>query len=839
MRRNLILLIALFALCGMTKTHASQEVVRNFQWEQAADYIASAVINPAEIIFPRDGKLRFDDSLTRPVSLPFITEEFDHGIFTCTFDLPDSLPNANDWFLYSGGMSCLADISIDGHSLGRFTNNLMPAKIHIPEAIITSGKKLKVTIQLRQVKSVSDGFPVLPLVFSEKSYLGIIRPLFLVRHKTESVILTETATIPKNQNYEGRISFRLSLPRPEKEYGVNLKILGSDGKTLFKKAWIVSGETRQISAKVLLNEEQLWSPEHPVFARVQVTVLSGRKTIALLKQKTAFRKLSLQNGKLYLNTTPLQVRGIVLHLNPQRYVGQNRQQILRRDLAEIKSSGFNAIRTLHYFPDEFLLHQADSLGLLVFAELPIWRYPATFFLEDILLENTKTAVKEAVKIGRKHPSLAALGLGQELPIYQGSVQKFMLILRQLLGVNNEFLTYLSPIPGHPLSVDRLCDFYIWDTYHSLSTDLIKHAEHLTEMKLAGRLGLTADPALYRPNLSGTDFKRLKYLQKEWNTIRDLSKAQGGFFESWQDWKMNLPIHLTVFSPEPEIMPTGLLIYDHVPRPLKENFHSVFTQDGNAILTGNKSNKKRSNFFSITLFLSTIFFFFIYRKQPRMRENVRRAIRHSYGFFVDLRERRIIPLINSFWVGSFSAIIFAVYNGSFLYYYNRSFLLQEIAGLFLKPMNFYESFLRLNTNPFYITGLLFLLFLIFPVFLSITLQIIGMLSGRKIRFRQVIAIGWWSGIPTLFMLPFAFVLYPLLGKYLSISFFFLVLAFFLLWAYFRIVNGIRVLFIVPFSKVFLLTLLSCFVPLLILFAVFNPMSGWTDYLRLILNSVALF
>jgi len=532
------------------------------------------------------------------------------------------------------------------------------------------------------------------------------------------------------------------------------------------------------------------------------------------------------------------IRGINYHLNPQRWLNKNIDDLLRDDLSFIKSSGFNAVRLPHYIPSERFLQITDSLGLLVFAELPVWRYPESFFMEDAFLENAKSTLQRMQLYLGVHPSLTAVGLGQQIALSSGAAQKFMFILRQLVQNNMDILTYISPIPEGALPLDKVSDFYMLDIYKPLNKAYSEHPAFFTQMTLYGKLGFFTKPHYYDWQNPSLPLIRQKLWAREWQKVNEIASLKGGFFESFQDWQMNRPVDFTLNSPNPTILPSGLYAFNHIPRPGASAYAHIWESSSAQNITPAKHTKK-TNFFAIILFFSAVVFFVFYRSRPRMRDNFNRALRHPYGFYVDLRERRIIPMFNSFLVGSFAALIMAVHLSSLLYFFRYSLQMQEAAAFILRSFDLFEEFLRLNANPYKITLFLFLILLFFPFMFSFTIKIIGAISHNRIRFRQIMAIALWSGLPLLFMLPFSFVNYHALFTLPSANLSVYVFLFFVIWAHVRIVNGIRVLFITRLGKVFSYMLLSYIIPLLILLAVLKPVVNGLDYLQLILHAGSLF
>jgi len=831
LRRYLLLLLMAAPLLSLAQ---DKPLLSTFNWRRALDYLPGSERHNAQIFVPQKTSVTLDGKKKYAVTLPFIIEHAARIELQAVFSLPDSIP-AGHFYFYSSGMSQTAAITVNNYALGIQLNDLTPAKIPIPREVLHPGEENIVTLRLKNPKELNEGFPRLPFLFTEKDFCGILRPFFLINQQPSIITrFTVVAQAEKNQ-----FRFNLNLPGAENDFFIEVRISEpQSGKVLYKRLRRVPPGHRQLTDQFKVPAAYFWNADNPVLLQARVVITQNKRVLEEQTFSFGLRSLTARRNRLLLNGQATAIKGINYHLNPQRWQNKTLEDLLRTDLTFIKNNGFNAVRLPHYVPGERFLQLSDSLGLLVFAELPVWRYPEAFFMEDAFLENAKSTLQRMQLYLGRHPSLVAVGLGQQIAMSSGPAQKFMFILRQLADNNMDILTYISPIPEGGLPVDKVSDFYMLDVYKALNKTYFENPAFFTQMSLYGKLGFFTNPDYYDWQNPSLPLIRQKLWSREWHTVQEIPSLQGGFFESFQDWQMNRPVDFTLNLPHPDILPTGIYTFAHIPHPGASAYGQIWEASFPQNLTP-QAHTKKSNFFAILLFFSAVIFFVFYRSRPRMRDNFNRALRHPYGFYVDLRERRIIPMFNSFLVGGFAALIMAVHLSSLLYFFRQSLQMQEAAAFILRPLNVFEEFLRLNANPFKMTLFLFLILLIFPFLFSLVIKIIGVFSRNKIRFRQIMAIALWAGLPLIFMLPFTFVNYHVLFSLPSASWSLYVFLFFIIWTHFRIINGIRVLFITRLSKVFSYMLLSYIIPLLILLALLKPVVNGLDYLQLILHAGALF
>lgn len=830
----IIILFLWFHICG-----ANDGSVYFYEWGNIPSLQESK--QAASNIRLENWKIQKSEGQWEDISVPFFYTDVQSIHLKCTFSLAE-VKETGKARLISYGIRGISKIFLNGKLLHYQCNDYAPFKVELLENLLNKDKENEIEFYLQIPKTSDKGFPAYVHLFAEQNYLGITRPLFISFEKTWDIHSLQARVKSISKKVTMAYSYQINLPFKNEDRFKRLRIeetfSNKEGKVLYKKIKGTNYERLNMSGEVNLPVKYLWSPDCPeqIFLNIKI-----KKGLYYLLHKTIpirIRKLEVKKGKIQLNDQPVLIKGINYYENLPSMVNRNYYNTLLSDFSAIKNMGFNAIRLPRYLPDETMVHIADSLGLLFFAELPIWRYPLHLYLSDNLLENSKTTIQNIGLFFNNHPSLAAIGLGQEIPLHLAPVQKFMLILKGFVDSNLNALAYVSPIPGKPSSPEKITDFYMLDTYHSLYTFLELNKSETFPYTLAGKAAITENSNVFEWDKDPSIMERQVFLRREIKTILTHPKLQGGFVESFNDWKAAFATHLTINNSDKTIMPSGLYTFDHQPKHWIKNTGDVWDLGDTGTIKDPESNKK-TNFFSILVFFFSIVFFAIYRKRPRMRENLKRALKHPYGFFVDMRERRIVPLFNSFMINAYISIIVAAIVGSFVYYYSGSFGMQEILSIFFIPLGIYNNYLSLSLSPFSITMIFFILFLIYPVIIGFILKVISIFSTEKIRFRQGLAIGSWSGVPFMFLLPVSLISYNLYYYQQIKTYIIYLFIFFLLWTHLRILNGIRVLFITKYVKVLIIMVLSYIVPLIIFWAVFKPEPYWYEYLNLLFNAGNLF
>src|SRR6187399_2483281 len=117
--------------------------------------------------------------------------------------------------------------------------------------------------------------------------------------------------------------------------------------------------------------ELLWSPEQPTLIEAEIRLLCGDEVLDEVRSYTALRSITVQREKIMLNGRPYSMR-LVLDQGywPDTFMTAPSERALREDVVLARSMGFNGVRKHQKLEDPRYLFWADTLGLLVWGEMP-------------------------------------------------------------------------------------------------------------------------------------------------------------------------------------------------------------------------------------------------------------------------------------------------------------------------------------------------------------------------------------------------------------------------------------------------------------------------------------
>ncbi len=771
-----------------------------------------------------------------PVVPPVLFTDRDVVTLRCRFQL-DSVQTASPIYFESNGFGCITRILLNDKLIHNQVNNSAPFSFELPRHYLNKEGDNTFLFILESASSIAEGFTDFARVEREKDYVGITQPLWLRTNAEKWIDNLHYRVSEKNGVFTLHYSYDVRI-RPDEKDEIRLeeRFLDSDEKVFFRRSFGYVPGSNPVSNSVTVSEERLWSPETPVQLSAMIFHLNPKnQAVRQSRIRFGIRALRTEERTIFLNGKPLFVKGVTYYENMYRSREKDYSELLLNDLVHIKEMGFNAVRFPHYLPGPTAVGIADSLGLLLFGELPVWRYPAALFKSDRLLEFSKTTIRNLSRHYTTSPSLVALSIGQQIPLHKAQAQKFMLILKNYAVSNLDLLTYLSPVPGRALPAERAADFYVYESRKPIPADRPLNPPFTLAGSISMMRALSTEPA--DKNERALQFQN--HLKYNLHNLYQVSRASGGFIDAYADYSTNQISHINYHNLTDPVAPIG--IFDQEGQPKfwsKDLLGNLWTREHFSLLPEAETGKE-SNLFSIIVFFTTILFFIYYKQNRRFRENMKRALRHPYGFFVDMRERRIIPLFSSIIAGTYYSVILSTFLASFLVYFNDSLYIEEFASALFLESSLYRYFLIITQS--YLNAFLFgfLVFFMFPLFLSIFLKFFSWFARVHIRFRQGLAIGFWSGAPFIFMAPFSLIAFHILGDETFRMYLTLIFLIFILWAHIRMINGIRVLFTTRSRKVLIILLLSYCIPLIIFWAILKPGPYWYDYLRYLLESNGLY
>jgi len=305
--------------------------------------------------------------------------------------------NLKRYFLHFGAVNYEAHVYLNGEKLGIHTGGFTPFQFEITSKIKEGDNFIVLMVDNTRKK---DAIPTINTDWW--NYGGITRDVTLVI-TPETYISDYKIQLAKNNSemLEGFVKLEgknlpqnLKLEIPEINFDQTLSI-NSEGLSLIE---------------IPIKNIDLWSPENPKL--YEVTISSSLDTVS---DKIGFRTIKTKGKDILLNGTSVFLKGISMHDENPLVEGRLRGEADMRMMLEwAKELGCNFVRLAHYTHNEEMLKLADELGLMVWAEIPVywtisWKNPATY-------ANALAQLTTGIERDKNRTSVIIWSVGNETPI---------------------------------------------------------------------------------------------------------------------------------------------------------------------------------------------------------------------------------------------------------------------------------------------------------------------------------------------------------------------------------------------------------------------------------------
>jgi beta-galactosidase len=240
-------------------------------------------------------------------------------------------------------------------------------------------------------------------------YGGLYRYVNLVY--VPSVYLKQVQITPSvlKDGENGKVHLLGKFYNPdEKETKLNIKVTDQDNTVAYQSAFYSKGKT--FNHEFDLNHIDLWSPENPFLYKIEIlSEVEGEQQ--RFTDQFGFREFYFEkNGPFYLNGKRLLLQGTHRHEDHAGVGAAMTEKMIRQEMQMMKDMGVNFIRLGHYQQSRIVLNLCDSLGILVWEEIPWCRGGLG---GETYKEQARRMLTNMITQHRNHPSIIIWGLGNE------------------------------------------------------------------------------------------------------------------------------------------------------------------------------------------------------------------------------------------------------------------------------------------------------------------------------------------------------------------------------------------------------------------------------------------
>ena len=302
--------------------------------------------------------------------------------------------------VYFGAVNYEALVFLNGIYVGSHEGGFTPFNFDVTDKI-KNGENF-IIIKVNNSRKTEN---VPTWIFDWWNYGGITRDVYII--ETGNIYI---------QNYFFFLD-KNSLNEKEKRIIVkaelNKKILGENIEItipqLNKKQIFATNSEGKISGIIKTNNLLLWTPENPILYDIGL-----RLNDEIIKDDIGFRIIETSGKKILLNGKPIFLRGISIHEEKPNGGGRaNSPEDAKNLLGWAKELGCNFVRLAHYPHNEYMIREAEKLGIMVWSEIPVYW---TISWDNInTFQNSKDQLKNMINRDKNRANVIIWSIANETP----------------------------------------------------------------------------------------------------------------------------------------------------------------------------------------------------------------------------------------------------------------------------------------------------------------------------------------------------------------------------------------------------------------------------------------
>lgn len=312
------------------------------------------------------------------------------------------LKNNKRLFLYFGAVNYLADVYLNGEKIGSHEGGFTPFQFEITQLVKNGANSLIVKVNNSRKSNGLPGYG-----YDWFNYGGITRDVSIIETNNSFI---EDYCIQLEKGNLNTVLGWVRLNGSEAKQDIKIKI--PELKLVYKTSTDESGLAKIVFSSSSLS---LWTPGNPKLYKVIIE----SETDSVI-DTIGFRSIEVRGSQVLLNKKPVFFKGVNIHEeNPflaRRAYSIEDAKLL---LGHAKELGCNLVRLAHYPHNEYMIREAEKMGLMVWSELPIYQHIE--FADSVVPEKMQTMLEEMIGRDKNRCAVIAWCLSNET--YPGTANR--------------------------------------------------------------------------------------------------------------------------------------------------------------------------------------------------------------------------------------------------------------------------------------------------------------------------------------------------------------------------------------------------------------------------------
>jgi beta-galactosidase len=784
-------------------------------------------INETRNVIPLDGKWQVynaNDKEQKRVKVDIPSVFNGDGVleFEKSFMLTKEQVSNNKFKICFLGLNYSADISVNNVIIYRHTGGRFSFNVDLPKDILITDRNNILSVKLNFKSDAENTIPVKQGFLLPKNYGGIFGDIYL--QLLPNVNINDPDISYKYDPKANKARFVLSSKIENMDFSsrdtsaredyFNLKItfqspsgnitVGQDQAFQLSR-----NKEKNLTQNFEIISPIVWSPSNPQSYIISFFLYHNGNLVDRINRKVSVYSLIPAKESLIFNGSNFTLEGVTYIPSNYDYGSMLTYEQMEKDIRLIKETGFNCVRFSKVIPHPYYLILCEKIGLLAFVEVPLNLIPGKLSSNLNFIQRSQNYLNNFLKSYKKYSIIAAIGLGSS---YVPGVEAQINLLNSLAGItkkNVQILTYASFARYNISRLDNI-DLYGLEFINTLPNQFYSEIQNLKNELGAGRVFISE--ATYTVNSGNSDGYVNKYTYEAQAAYFDelidyfnSNLLSGYFLNTMFDYRGEYSSFINGYSTD-NIYHIGLSGEDRGNNRLSlkvvsAKFHNT---EKVTIPIGIKKDDSPMIFIVFGIILAIVLGGLV-NSGRKFREDSSRALLRPYNFFADVRDQRLISGFQSNVLVILVSAISGLLISNLLFYFKGN-LFFERSILAFGSHGILKTFNYLAWRP--LLSILWLSAASFIVLILLTLLVKG--SSFFVRNRVYYSSAYftviWSFLPLLLLIPLGIILYRVLSADIVNVYIYLALIIFSIWIFYRLMQGIYVIFDVNSGSVYFYSLL---------------------------------
>lgn len=244
------------------------------------------------------------------------------------------------------------------------------------------------------------------------TYGGIIKPVIV--EELHDIFIERMHFTPYLKKGSWKASIDINIRSLVQEAGkVNLRVQLGEKECISEDIWIEGRACTVCRYECSFPQAEAYSMDQPRLYDLKASLYENGEAVDDLIDRVGFRQIVIDGKNILMNGKKIRLKGFNRHEDYNALGSSIPLQAMMRDIALIKESGANAVRTCHYPNDEMFLDLCDEYGLLVWEEEHARGLGEEQMRHPQFLPQSLQCIDEMIEDHYNHPSIFCWGILNE------------------------------------------------------------------------------------------------------------------------------------------------------------------------------------------------------------------------------------------------------------------------------------------------------------------------------------------------------------------------------------------------------------------------------------------